>query len=169
MVLLGNRFLGNRYYLACNRCLRQAGQKVGREEDKRTHGKGGKKMKKELGFIQHPISWQSPKVYIALLCFALHCSPPRSFFCKCILQAAIDFAEWRKRGWRRGAERRTFFGVAGFAPDPNFEQTFSAPTQRIASQPTTQIFGRVQSRRCDWFCGAADAELAAWQALHALK
>jgi hypothetical protein len=49
-------FLGNRYYLACNRCLRQAGQKVGREEDKRTHGKGGKKMKKELGFIQHPIS-----------------------------------------------------------------------------------------------------------------
>ena len=44
MVLLGNRFLGYRSYLARNKCLRQVGQKVGREEDKRDYGKGGKKM-----------------------------------------------------------------------------------------------------------------------------
>jgi hypothetical protein len=33
-----------------------------------------------------------------------HRSPPCSFFYKCILQGAIDFAEWRKRSWRRGAD-----------------------------------------------------------------
>jgi len=38
------------------------------------------------------------------------------------------------RGWRRGAECRTFFGVVGFAPEPNFEQTFSAnPTYHPAA------------------------------------
>ncbi|MGB7532085.1 MAG: hypothetical protein WA977_03790 [Halobacteriota archaeon] len=52
-------------------------------------------------------------------------SPPCDFFFyKCILQGAIDFAERRKRSWKRGAEYRTFFGVAGFAPNPNFEQPF---------------------------------------------
>jgi len=51
---------------------------------------------------------------------------PRNFFCKCILQAAIDFAEAAdaERSWSSGAnggaECRTFFGVAGFAPKPNF-------------------------------------------------
>ncbi len=43
MVLLGNSFLGNRDYLACDWSLwetGQAGQKLGREEDKRTDGKG---------------------------------------------------------------------------------------------------------------------------------
>ena len=46
------------------------------------------------------------------------------FFYKCILQGAIDFAELRMRSWSSGAnggaECRTFFGVAGFAPKPNF-------------------------------------------------
>ena len=41
-------------------------------------------------------------------------TPPRSFFCRCILQTAIDFAV---------LESRTFFGVAGFAPKLNFQQT----------------------------------------------
>ncbi|MGB7531446.1 MAG: hypothetical protein WA977_00505 [Halobacteriota archaeon] len=36
---------------------------------------------------------------------AAHRSPPCSFFCKCILRTAIDFAEWRMRSWWRGAER----------------------------------------------------------------
>jgi hypothetical protein len=57
-----------------------------------------------------------------------HRSPPCSFFYKCILQGAIDFAELRNaelEAWSEcGAECRTLFGVAGFAPDPNFEQTF---------------------------------------------
>jgi len=48
-----------------------------------------------------------------------HRSPPRkflsSFFYKCILQGAIDFAALR---WRSGVG-----GVAGFAPEPNFELT----------------------------------------------
>ena len=35
------------------------------------------------------------------------------------LQGAVDFAEWRMRSWRRGAECSAFFGVAGFAPEPN--------------------------------------------------
>jgi len=30
--------------------------------------------------------------------------------------------------------------VAGFAPKPNFERTFSAPTPLLTSQPTTQLF-----------------------------
>jgi len=49
-------------------------------------------------------------------------------------------------------------GVAGFAPKPNFEQTFSAPTPLLTSQPTTQIFKliflQLHSARCNWF-GAA--------------
>jgi len=59
---------------------------------------------------------------------------------------------------RRGAECRAFFGVAGFAPTPNFELA--------TSQPAAQIFGRLHSASCNWFCGGADAELEAWQALH---
>jgi hypothetical protein len=47
-----------------------------------------------------------------------------SFFCKCILQGAIDFAELRMRrsgrGANGGAKYRTLFGVASFAPKPNF-------------------------------------------------
>jgi len=46
------------------------------------------------------------------------------FSCKCILQGAIDFAVMRMRSGvgaavaNGGAECRTFFGVAGFAPNP---------------------------------------------------
>ena len=43
-------------------------------------------------------------------------TPPCTFFCNCILQAAIDFAEVRMQGG--------VGGVACFAPTPNFEQTF---------------------------------------------
>jgi len=51
-----------------------------------------------------------------------HRNTPCSFFYKCILQAAIDFAERNSgvRGANGGAECRTFCGVAGFAPKPNF-------------------------------------------------
>jgi len=43
-------------------------------------------------------------------------NPPCSFFFyKCIPQGAIDFAE--RNSGVRGAECRTFFGVAGFAPE----------------------------------------------------
>ena len=41
----------------------------------------------------------------------------RNFFGGCNLQGAIDFAELRKRSWRRVAKWSTFFGVAGFAPE----------------------------------------------------
>jgi len=34
-----------------------------------------------------------------------HRSPPCSFFCKCILHSAIDFAERRKRSWARSWRR----------------------------------------------------------------
>jgi len=49
-------------------------------------------------------------------------NPPRTFFYKCILQAAIDFAEAAEAELelRSGMECRTFFGVAGFAHEPNF-------------------------------------------------
>jgi hypothetical protein len=46
-------------------------------------------------------------------------NPPCSFFYKCILRGAIDFAVLRSEA-NGGAECRTFFGVACFAPKPNF-------------------------------------------------
>ncbi|MGB7533982.1 MAG: hypothetical protein WA977_13570 [Halobacteriota archaeon] len=56
-------------------------------------------------------------------CRVAHRSPPRRFFSKCILQGAIDFAEAadaKRSCGVRGAECCTFFGVACFAPNPNF-------------------------------------------------
>jgi len=51
-------------------------------------------------------------------------NPPPQNFQRLQLQGAIDFAALRMRSWRRGAnggaECRTFFGVAGFAPKPTF-------------------------------------------------
>ena len=43
-----------------------------------------------------------------------------SFFYKCILQTAIDFAEAAVAEQMVELKYRTFFGVAGFAPKPNF-------------------------------------------------
>jgi len=49
-----------------------------------------------------------------------HANFSANFSASAICEGAIDFAVLRMRGWRRGAECRTFFGVAGFAPKPNF-------------------------------------------------
>ena len=114
-----------------------------------------------------------------------HRSPPckflSSFFCKCILQGAIgfaerrkrsggangwageytdgrilsspiffseifgecnllDFAELRMRSWRRGAECSAFFGIAGFAPTPNFERTFRCKPRVAHRSPPRKFF-----------------------------
>jgi hypothetical protein len=67
------------------------------------------------------------------------CTAAHHFFCNCILQGAIDFAEMRKRSWSSGAKCSTLFGVAGFAPNSNFERALGA-TPLLTPQPTVQIF-----------------------------
>ena len=55
--------------------------------------------------------------------------------------------------------------MAGFAPEPNFERTFIAPTPHSASQPTVQFFGDCNLRTAIDFAEAAEAELEAWSGM----
>jgi len=68
-----------------------------------------------------------------------------SFFCKCILQGAIDFAKAAEAEWEAWSGCRTFFGVAGFAHKPNFSRSTSQPTVQIFKH----LFLHVHSANCN--------------------
>jgi len=90
-------------------------------------------------------------------CFS-HRSPPcsffGSFFCKCILQAAIDFAVLLILARQ---------GVAGFALRLTFSRLLDAKPPRSTSQPTVQIFKHLQFAKVQLIlrscgCGVGAAE-----------
>ena len=93
-----------------------------------------------------------------------HCKIFSSFFYKCILQGAIDFAEVRERSWSSGAnggaECSTFFGVAGFALSLTFSRLLCAnPASHLAAHRANFLAGAICLILRSCGCGREAAKL----------